>query len=132
MKVTGSCVVSGEPCFVVTETYPLSHVLAGQPRKFGPPLDDACRVTLVLVDGTLADITVKQRYVPELYVHLAQVWRDIKARTRFDRKHHKAYGQPDFNDEQHAKMDAWNLAFNDNVPLGVLAWRKWKDVINGD
>jgi hypothetical protein len=131
MKQQGHCSVSGEPCFDIIETWDQSHPLAGQPRRIGAPHADAVRVTLVLADGTQADITVKHRYVPELYMSLPQVWREIKERTRFDRKQHRAYRQPDFNENQHAQMDAWNLAFNDNVPLGVLAWRKWSD-INGD
>jgi hypothetical protein len=131
MKTQGHCSISGEPCFDIIETFAAGHPLAGQPRRIGAPHEDAVRVTLVLMDGTMADITVKQRYVPELYAHLPQIWRDVKARTRFDRKNHGAYGQRDFNAAQHATMDAWNLANNDNVPLGVLAWRKWSD-INGD
>jgi len=131
MKRIGHCAISGEPCFQVIETWPHGHALEGHPRRLGAPLDDAAVVTLVLVDGTRCDVTVKQRYVPEFYAHLPQVWRDIKARTRFDRKQHKAYGQPDFNEAQHAQMDVWNLAFNDNVPLGVLAWRLWRNAPNG-
>jgi len=131
MKRVGHCAISGEACYEVVETWPTGHALEGHPRKLGPPLADAAVVTLVLVDGTMADVTVKQRYVPEFYAHLPQVWRDIKARTRFDRKHHRALGQPDFNDAQHAQMDAWNLTFNDNVPLGVLAWRLLRSAPNG-
>lgn len=131
MKTQGHCAVSGEPCFDILETWRDDHPLAGQPRRIGAPYEDACKVALILVDGTIAEITVKQRYVPELYAHLTQVWRDIKARTRYDRKQHKAYGQPDFSPDQHATMDAWNLRFNDNVPLGVLAWRKWSDIHGG-
>jgi len=131
MKVAGHCAVSGERCFEITEWFPARHPLAGQPRRFGKPLDDALAVTLVLVDGSRADITVKRQYLPDLYLHLPQIWRDIKARTRYDRKHHRDYGQQDFTQDQHAQMDAWNLSFNDNVPLGVLAWRRWKDISHG-
>ncbi|MGE0289519.1 MAG: hypothetical protein AB7I42_26020 [Bradyrhizobium sp.] len=131
MKIQGHCSVSGDPCFEILETFNEPHPLAGQPRRIGKPLPDAVRVTLVLVDGTTADFTCKQRYVPEFYAHLPLIWREVQDRVRFDRKNHKAYKQPDFSEEQHAQMDAWNLAHIDNVPLGVLAWRKWSD-INGD
>ena len=125
MKTPGNCSVSGEPCFDVLETWADGHPLAGTPKRLGKAHDTAMCVTLVLTDGTTAYITVHRDYLADLHLHLPAVWRACKERTLFDRKHHLAFGSPDFSPEQAAQMDEYNLKMNDNVPLGVLCVERW-------
>jgi len=132
MKAAGLCSVSGEECFDVLEYWPANHpVYAGQPRRLGAPHDDALRVTVVLVNGSRMNLTIKAQYLADFHVALPEVWRVVKEATRTLRKAHKHLGQIDFSPQQHAAADRFNLAFNDNVPLGVLCWEKWKDIQHG-
>lgn len=128
MKAAGLCSVSGEPCFEVLEYWPPDHpVFAGEPRRLGKPHDDAIRVTVVLMNGSHMTLTIKEQYLGDFHVALPEVWRLIKGTTRTLRKAHKHLGQPDFSPAQHSQADRYNLAFNENVPLGVLCWERWKD-----
>lgn len=127
MKIPGHCSISGEPCFDVVSTFPEDHPFAGQPKRLGQPHPDALRVTLIMASGTNMQITVKECELTELHTHLPEMWRNIKARLRAERKAHKALKQPDFSDDQHQFMDEENIRFNDNIPLGVLCWERWTD-----
>lgn len=128
MKAAGLCSVSGEECFDILEYWPDSHpVYAGMPRRLGRPHDDALRVELIMADGSHMSLTIKAQYLPDLHLSLPQVWALIKRTTRALRKAHKALGQADFSEKQHRQADLGNLRFNDNVPLGVLCWERWKD-----
>lgn len=128
MKAAGLCSVSGEECFDVLEYWPSNHpVFAGQPRRLGAPHADAIRVTLILMNGSHMTLTIKEQYLADFHVALPEVWRLVKETTRALRKAHKHMGQTDFSQAQHKLADQHNLAFNDNVPLGVLCWERWKD-----
>jgi len=127
VKASGLCSVCGEACFEVLETFPKGHPLAGTPKRTGQPNDDAMRVTLVMANGSLGVVTVREQYLPDLHVHLPAIWADVKARTRIDRKAHRVFGQQAFTAAQHAQADLDNLQFNDNIPLGVLCVERWKD-----
>ena len=128
MKVAGCCSVSGEECFDVLEYWPADHpVYPGQPRKMGKAHDDALRLTLVLMNGSQMNLTIKEQYLADFHLALPQVWALIKQTTRHIRKGHKALGQQAFDAMQHAQADVNNLQFNDNVPLGVLCWERWKN-----
>ncbi|MGE0373000.1 MAG: hypothetical protein AB7Q01_14115 [Gammaproteobacteria bacterium] len=132
MKAAGLCSVSGEPCFDVLDYWPSDHpVYAGLPRRLGAPHEDALRLTLILVNGSHMNLTIKEQYLAEFHVALPEVWRLVKNTTRTLRKAHKHLGQVDFTSQQCEVADQHNLAFNDNVPLGVLCWEKWKDIQHG-
>lgn len=130
MKVVGHCSISGEPCFEVHSTWPDNHPFAGEPRRIGSPHKDALRLTLVLVDGSLMNVTIKAQELADFYSNLTGLWHSIKERMRRERKAHVALRQGDFDEDQHRFMDEDNLRFNDNVPLGILCWQRWTD-ING-
>lgn len=128
-RLTGRCVVSGEPCFEVLETWPAGHPSAGEPRRLGRPLPKALRVTLVLLDGTTTTVTVCADHLAEVTAALPRVWHALCRKMRHDRKSHRELGQRDFNADQHAAADAANLRFIDNRPLGILCHERWSEVI---
>jgi len=127
VKIPGHCSVTGEPVFDIISTWPAGHPFEGEPSKIGAAHVDAMRVTLVATNGTLMTLTVKESALPALTDELPRVWREVKARFRAERKAHRAFGQTDFNPEQHAHADAVNLEVNNNPPIGVLCVERWTD-----
>ena len=126
-KTAGTCSVSGECVWEHTATFPDWHHNAGAPRSLAEPMSNALRVTLILVSGAQAVITVHEDHIGEVENNLPAIWRSIKAATRHGRTNHRGNGQKTFTPEQNAFMDQQNMAQFDDVPLGVLCYEKWSD-----
>lgn len=130
MKIPGHCTVTGEPCFDIRETWPSGHPMEGQPRSIGNPHDNALRVTLVTVSGATMVMTMTMDGVARLGSSpslLPALWAEQKDRMRLERTSHRALNQSPFTPEQNAHADASNIAFNDDVPLGILCYERWID-----
>ena len=130
MKIPGHCAVTGEPCVHVIETWPELHPFAGQPRRLGAVLDHAVRVTLAMVDGSTMALMVSDeglRLLQEDTRSLLLAWNNVKDRMRAERKAHRDLGHHSFSPEQNAHADATQMAYNDNVPLGMLCFERWVD-----
>ena len=130
MKRVACCSCCDEELFDVWEYWPENHaVFPGHPRKTRTPRDNALRLTVILVNGSMMNLTVCEHCLPELHLSIPALWQGIKAQTRRVRQGHKALGQESFSEEKNVEADGYNLKFNDNVPLGVLCWQRWKDIL---
>ena len=57
VKLSGCCTLCDEPVFEVVARWQEGERHAGEPRRLGPPLDHARRITFLLLDGSTNDLT---------------------------------------------------------------------------
>jgi hypothetical protein len=77
-KVSGCCTWCDEECFEVLTRWQEGERYPGEPRRLGPPLSGATRVTFLLIDGSRADMTFCGKCVndisPQKYT---AIWRKV-------------------------------------------------------
>ena len=56
-KISGCCSACDEPCFEVLARWDTHERYPGEPKRLGPPMNEATRVTFLLYDGSRADFT---------------------------------------------------------------------------
>ena len=56
-KISGCCTICDELCFEVMARWDTHERYPGEPKRLGPPMNGATRVTFLLIDGTRADFT---------------------------------------------------------------------------
>lgn len=56
-KISGCCTVCDELCFEVLARWETHERYPGEPKRLGPPMNGATRVTFLLLDGSRADFT---------------------------------------------------------------------------
>ena len=128
MKTQGICFVCGRECFAVLNYY-TDGPFEGQPSRIGHANDDAVRVTMVAVDGSLMQVSVHRGCVDRIDV--AKLWAQIMERLAFEHRHRKAMGAQALTASQEAQFKTHSLKFYDNRPLGILAVERWQDVGTG-
>lgn len=75
-KRAGYCSLCDELCFEVNGTWSPGEPRAGEPKRFGPPLDGVTRVTFLLFSGSRTDMTFCGRCAQTLEPsHYATLWR---------------------------------------------------------
>ena len=57
VKIAGCCTCCDELCFEVLARWDTHERYPGEPKRLGPPMNDATRVTFLLYDGSRADFT---------------------------------------------------------------------------
>lgn len=116
-KISGGCTTCDALCFQV-----LDLTDAGEPKRFGPPLDGAVRISFMLYDGSRADLTfcggcATKLVSPDYFDIWAKVIRSwVKELS----------GKPveDQNPEWFPKQFANGL-------LVEMGRKSWKDLVNG-
>jgi hypothetical protein len=75
-KRPGCCSLCDALCFEVRARWSEGEARAGEPKRFGPPLDGVTRITFLLVNGNRTDMTVcadcAKSVGPQ---HYATLWR---------------------------------------------------------
>ena len=67
-KKPGFCPLSGRQLLEIKEQFPIGHVLAGLPTKFGKPFPHAARVSFVKMSGKITDILMNLETAYDLRV----------------------------------------------------------------
>ena len=101
-KTAGHCSKCNEKVFEIRNQPGRAYV--------GHPTADALCVSLLMLDGSTADVTVCEACLPELAV--AELWREVIL--------------PAFAEEG-SNPDFWSF-MSENPPLGVLYVRPWAEV----
>ena len=77
-KIAGACTLCDKPCFEVMQVYEAHERLPGEPKRLGPPFEDAARVTFLLMDGSKMSLTFCEAcavaLAPEQYI---DIWRKV-------------------------------------------------------
>lgn len=129
-KRRGACTLCDREIFDIVERFAVG-ALDGEPRKVGRPHDDACRVTLLLADGSHCDVTFCATCVPEVGpATLPTIWRKTMGAFAHERENYTALSpqQQAPTPEQAAKVEADLIRLRANVPLGVLRVETWADI----
>lgn len=124
MKTPGCCSCCGRDCFEVIEFFPPGHPLDGRARRLGPPLECAERVTLLLTDGTTADVTVCADCQD---IDLAHLWRECLGAFRFEEDNRQALGV-----HPNPGVITFLNHVMQQVPVGVLGRRGWPEVLRSE
>lgn len=115
-KIPGCCSICDEPCFEVLQRWDEGEKRAGEPKRLGPPNEDAVRVTFILIDGRRADFTFcgrcAQTLNPSQYTVL---WRRNLA---------------GYMREQDGKVDKFRDEFANGL-LCEMGRRSWMEMANG-
>lgn len=56
-KIGGLCSLCEAPCFEVMQVFDEGERV-GEPKRLGPPMNDSVRVTFLLLDGRITDMTL--------------------------------------------------------------------------
>lgn len=115
-KIAGCCSICDAPCFEVLGRWDSGEKRAGEPKALGRPNDDAVRLTFLLMNGRVTDMTVcgpcADALTPEQYIEL---WRrNLCGYLR--------------------EQDGDAAKFVDEFANGLLyelGRKPWKDVVNG-
>jgi hypothetical protein len=123
MKRLGHCTICDTVVFEIVEQRP-----DGNPTKLGAPLPIARRVTLVLMDGSSADVTFCSacEITPEAMPEIARQIEEIRI-AQGQNAYRKLQNGRELTLPQQWRMGAWQLQQRDNVPLGVLYEERWID-----
>lgn len=113
-KLTGCCTDCDDPVFEVNTMNP-----DGTPRSVGAALPNAMRATLVLTDGSTCDMTFCEGCMEAIEAHLPAIW------AKCLRSFAAEPVDPEIRDE--IRADQVRLATM--VPLGVVAVRRWCDIL---
>jgi hypothetical protein len=100
-KITGACTRCDAMCFRVLDTQK-----DGSPKRLGPPIDGAVRVSFMLMDGTRTSLTFcadcATMLPGELYV---SIWQRIKA--FYDTDQQDRTDEIDARLQRYAKYRMW-------------------------
>lgn len=124
----GHCWISGKPCFDIISKYANDHKLAGHVLRVGNPHPEAHRVTLLLMNGKNASITVHEDCLGEVQGKLNELWHTICAGAI------QAYIDAPLADHTLNKEKADEAhkntvkEFANNPPLCVVSVIKWRDL----
>ena len=130
-KRPGHCTLSGKAVFDIPEWHTDENPLKGEPKKIGPPHDDAWRVHLVLVDGSTMAITVCAELLDQVEDNLNLVWKKIMAAYAFEEFTRPWRGGKQLDPDQETAITASVVKQCGNPPLGVLYTEKWQDMTHG-
>ena len=57
-KIGGLCSICEAPCFEIMSLWDEGEKRAGEPKRLGPPMNDSVRITFLLFDGRITDMTL--------------------------------------------------------------------------
>lgn len=127
----GHCWLSGEPCFEVLERFAQDHPLGGHVRRNGKAFPEACKVELLLVDGTHTHVTIHEDCVGEVKDKLNELWHAIMDRTAWEWSNRDKLGVKYKTDEQIQKVIKSIITQTvNNPPIGILGIVKWIDLVD--
>ncbi len=129
-NLIGCCVLTDEPCFDVTHTFPDWHPRAGEAREIRRPHDSAYQVDLLLANGGRTSVTVCHAALDDVPTSMVTITRKLLAtfKMEFDcAVAGKNQNRPP--DERQIAITMKTYAdFADNPPIGVLCVRPMKEV----
>ena len=129
-NLIGCCVLTDEPCFDVTHTFPTWHPRAGEAQEIRRPHDSAYQVTLLQVNGKTCNVTVCHAALDDLPTSMVACTRKMLA--AFKMEFDCAVGGLNNNrppDERQIAITMKTYAdFADNPPIGVLCVRPMAEV----
>ena len=116
----GFCKVCGEPTHKIERQYPLDHPLVGRPMRggLGEPLADVVKASLLLTNGTWADLIVHRGCVDK--IDLPQLWGDILETFRFEEDNRVLIGAMPLKPRQKEQQERMLLEMASVAPLGVV------------
>ncbi len=103
-KTAGHCSKCDKPVFKIRNQPGRTYV--------GLPAADALCVSLLMLDGSTADVTVCEACLSEVFGAVPEFWREVIL--------------PAFAEEG-SNPDFWSF-MSENPPLGVLYVRPWREV----
>jgi hypothetical protein len=115
IKVVGCCSTCDKEVFEIIERFPPDSVLAGKPRRLGPPNEDAMRLEFVLASGESMDLTFCKACAEGLSNEdYAELWQKVM------RSWAAELGElrPD-----------WFVKMGDSGILGEVGRRSWPEVM---
>ena len=57
-KIGGLCSICEAPCFEIMQVFDEGEKRAGEPKRLGPPMNGSVRITFMLFDGRITDMTL--------------------------------------------------------------------------
>jgi hypothetical protein len=129
-KKFGCCTLCGREVFEILARWPKGHPLAGQVCQLGHPLPSARRATLVLMSGTIADVTLCDRCPPDPE-NLPALWKTCASANaqELDDEYREAIGVEPHNPQQHeAGVDNVRQMVAD-LPIAVLSVSPWGQLL---
>lgn len=117
VKIAGHCTLCDGPCFEVMQVFDAHELYPGEPKRLGPPVEGAVRVTFLLFDGTKTHLTFcgdcAKSLSPEQYT---EIWRkNLRSWLR----------------ELKVETPPWFLQQFSNGLLHELGRQPWTDIANG-
>ncbi len=120
-KIMGCCSQCDAPCFEIMQVHEAHERLPGEPKRIGPPNEDAMRLTFLLFDGTKMDLTFCAACAESLSPpHFTELWRKV-LRSWARELSEKPPGE---------RMLAWYKPQFSSGLLCELGRKKWTEVIN--
>ena len=117
VKIAGCCTTCDELCFEVMARWETHERYPGEPKRLGPPMNDATRVTFLLIDGSRADFTFCGDCAAKLDpTQYPEIWR--KALRSFQR-------------EMSDTARPWFATQFQNSILSEMGRVKWTELQNG-
>ena len=116
-KISGCCTVCDEPTFEVLARWSENERYPGEPKRLGPPTDDATRITFELLDGSKSDLTFCGKCTESLNpAQYVEIWRKV-IRGWIREMSLDPKPTPD-----------WFVKSFENGILGEMGRKKWKDL----
>lgn len=113
-KLAGCCSLCDAPAFEILQRWDEGERRAGEPKRLGPPLPGSMRITFLLLNGRVTDMTVCEAcaavVAPE---HYATLWGKNLAGYLF---------------EQEGKTEMFKHEFENGI-LSELARFNWKELV---
>lgn len=124
----GHCWLSGKECFEIKAVYANDHPLAGHVLRVGNPMPEAWRVTLLLMDGKIMNITVHEECLETIPEHLNELWHLICEKEVFSYQHCKDADHTIDDDKAKSAYESTAKLIANNPPLGIVNMVRWMDV----
>lgn len=127
-KQAGCCTLCGKEVFEVRARYPSDHSLAGEVRQIGAPLSIAHRATILLMSGTLCNVTLCSSCKPTP-ANLPRLWTIcMEANAReLDPEYRAAIGASEHDERQrHIGVNTVRNTVVD-LPIAVLEIHRWEE-----
>ena len=128
-KRFGCCTLCDREVFEALLRWPPGHVNENQIRRPGAPINGARRVTVILVDGSIADLTFcgACKASPE---NLCAIWKKVVRTMAFEMDPEWRAGIKAAPLEDHERYQTERLLMKmiESPPLGVLHEQPWSEV----
>lgn len=122
IRESGTCLVCKEPTHEVKRRFHDGHPLAGRIQVLGPPLPGTVRVSLALLRGSTATVTLHRDCLPNLTpASLPKLWTRVLETSVWEQETKGLRGKAPEDSEESRAMVRRDIArtYRD-VPLGVI------------